>query len=198
MQSRNGQCRVMSPKTTDFQDLPHTRLYQCYIHQSSDIAAPFLTRQKLVQSRSGQCRVMLPKSAHFPDLPYTIDVTSINSPTLQLLFHSLTQKGAQFLWTSEGQTALPFGLQTDASSVGVSAVAEQVGRLWHMLAAHSQSQSVIHRECLAAVYSMKQFRHYLLGRYILQACHGSCWSCNGYLTENGGFALLMVICNSGI
>ena len=105
--------------------------------------------------------------------------------------HSLTQKGAQLLWTPESQTtfttskekltqaliliyprfdseAPPFVLQTDASSVGIGAVLEQGGKVvayaTRTLTKTERQYSVIQRECLAAVYSMKQFRHYLLGR----------------------------------
>lgn len=59
-------------------------------------------------------------------------------------------------------------LQTDASAVGLGAVLEQDG---HVIAYASRSPaspeqqySVIERECLAVVYALKQFRHYLLGR----------------------------------
>ena len=105
--------------------------------------------------------------------------------------HSLTQKGVPFVWTPECQTAfttlkekltqapilvyprfdseaLPFVLQTDASSVGVGAVLEQGGKVVayasRTLTKSERQYSVIQRECLATVYGMKQFRHYLLGR----------------------------------
>ena len=59
-------------------------------------------------------------------------------------------------------------LQTDASSVGVGAVLEQGGKVVayasRALSKAERQYSVIQRECLAAVYGMKQFRHYLLGR----------------------------------
>ena len=61
-----------------------------------------------------------------------------------------------------------FVLQTDASSVGVGAVLEQGGKVVayasRALTKAERQYSVIQRECLAAVYGMKQFRHYLLGR----------------------------------
>ena len=105
--------------------------------------------------------------------------------------HSLTQKHVEFVWTPNCQTAFttlkeklmqapilvyprfdsdapPFILQTDASSVGVGAVLEQdgkvVGYASRALTKAECQYSVIQRECLAAVYGMKQFRHYLLGR----------------------------------
>ena len=105
--------------------------------------------------------------------------------------NSLTQKDALFEWSSKcdmafqelkaklitapilayprfHQNASHFVLQTDASATGLGAVLEQDG---HVIAYASrtlnkaeQQYSVIQKECLAAVYAMKQFRHYLLGR----------------------------------
>jgi hypothetical protein len=61
--------------------------------------------------------------------------------------------------------ASSFILQTDASA---GEILQQDG---HVIAYASRvlnkaecNYSVIQRECLAAVYGMKQFRHYLLGR----------------------------------
>ena len=105
--------------------------------------------------------------------------------------HSLIQKHTEFVWTPECQTAFItlkeklmqapilvyprfdsnaplFVLQTDASSVGVGAVLEQDGKVVayasRALTKAERQYSVIQRECLAAVYGMKQFHHYLLGR----------------------------------
>ena len=69
-----------------------------------------------------------------------------------------------------------FELQTDASAVGLGAVLEQDG---HVVAyasrslTHAERQySVIERECLAVLYAVKQFRHYLLGRaFVLHTDH---------------------------
>ena len=65
-------------------------------------------------------------------------------------------------------TAPSFVLQTDASAVGLGAVLEQGG---HVIAYASRTlnksesnYSVIQKECLAIIFGMKQFRHYLLGR----------------------------------
>ena len=103
--------------------------------------------------------------------------------------HALTRKGASFAWNPEcsetfdtlkdslvcapvlgyrfGADAVHFQLQTDASAVGLRAVLEQEG---HVIAYTSRTlteperhYSVIQRECLAVVYALKQFRHYLLG-----------------------------------
>ena len=60
-------------------------------------------------------------------------------------------------------------MQTDASSVGLGAVLEQNGHVVayasRALSKAEQQYSVIQKECLAAVFAMKQFRHYLLGRH---------------------------------
>ena len=62
-----------------------------------------------------------------------------------------------------------FMLQTDASTVGLGAVLEQnshvVAYASRFLTAAERTYSVIQRECLAVVYALKQFRHYLLGRH---------------------------------
>ena len=102
--------------------------------------------------------------------------------------HHLTQKAVAFNWEENCQhsfqvlkdalTQAPvlghpcfkkgFPLQTDASAVGIGAVLEQEG---HVIAYASRSlttperqYSVIERECLAVVFAVKHFRHYLLGR----------------------------------
>ena len=118
--------------------------YQCYIAQFSDIATPL---------------------------------------------HKLTQKGEQFIWSDKCQVAFTVSkrslckhmswstlichrtqavLQTDASASGLGAVLEQDGRVIayasRTLSKSEQNYSVIEKKCLAAVYAMKQFRHYLLGR----------------------------------
>ena len=105
--------------------------------------------------------------------------------------NDLTQKGVSFSWDEKCQKAFsdlkqnlthapiltypcldynasPFTLQTDASSSGVGAVLEQDNRVIcyasRTLSKSERQYSVIQRECLAVVYAMKQFRHYLLGR----------------------------------
>jgi len=105
--------------------------------------------------------------------------------------HKLTQKQAQFVWSDDchatfnalkeklvqapilvypqfDQTSPVFVLQTDASSIGVGAILEQGG---HVIAYASrtlnqaeQQYSVIQKECLAIVFALEQFKHYLLGR----------------------------------
>ena len=63
--------------------------------------------------------------------------------------------------------APPFLLQMDASAVGLGAVLEQGGcaiaYASRILTKSEQQYITIQKECLAAVYAMKQFRHYLLG-----------------------------------
>ena len=64
--------------------------------------------------------------------------------------------------------ASQFVLQTDASAYGIGAVLEQDGHvvayISRALSKAEQQYSVIQKECLGAVYAMKQLRHYLLGR----------------------------------
>ena len=105
--------------------------------------------------------------------------------------HRLTDKGALFSWDPACQSAFdilkerltqapvltypefspssePFSLQTDASAVGIGVVLEQAGHVVayasRTLTQSERNYSVIQRECLAVVYGLKQFRHYLLGR----------------------------------
>ena len=65
------------------------------------------------------------------------------------------------------QAAAQFHLQTDGSTRGIGAVLEQDGHVIayasRVLSSAERNYSVIQRECLAVVYALKQFRHYLLG-----------------------------------
>ena len=117
---------------------------------------------------------------------YIAQFADIASP-----LHRLTQKDATFHWTPECQEAFntlkkkltqapvltfprfdkeakPFVLQTDASAVGLGAVLEQgdqvIAYASRALTKPERHYSVIQCECLAIVFAMKQFRHYLLGR----------------------------------
>ena len=105
--------------------------------------------------------------------------------------HVLTQKNVPFVWSEECNVAFnelktqliqapvltyprfdygasQFVLQTDASAYGIGAVLEQDGHvvayISRALSKAEQQYSVIQKECLGAVYAMKQLRHYLLGR----------------------------------
>ena len=105
--------------------------------------------------------------------------------------YCLTQAGTTFLWDKDcndafatlkqllteapvlvypmfGSKASEFVLQTDASAVGLGAVLEQdshpIAYASRSLSSSERNYSVIQRECLAIVFALKQFRHYLLGR----------------------------------
>lgn len=104
--------------------------------------------------------------------------------------HRLTQQNVPFLWDANCQqvfsllketlthapilvyprftsSAPLFSLQTDVSAVGIGVVLEQEGYVIayasRSLTQAERNYSVIQRECLAEVFGMKQFRHYLLG-----------------------------------
>ena len=103
----------------------------------------------------------------------------------------MTNKGVPFIWSDACQAAFvqlkdkltqapiltypsfdpsadPFSLQTDASSSGIGAILEQgrhvVAYASRILSLSEKNYSVIQRECLAIIFALKQFRHYLLGR----------------------------------
>ena len=111
--------------------------------------------------------------------------------TVAAPLHSLTHKDTPFNWTTEcdeafrtlkqnlvqapvlayprfDHNASVFVLQADASAAGLGAVLEQDGHVIayasRVLNKSEQQYSVILKECLAIVYALKQFRHYLLGR----------------------------------
>ena len=103
----------------------------------------------------------------------------------------LTQKNVPFVWSDKcnvafkelktqllqvpvstytrlGYGASQFVLRTDASAYGIGAVLEQdglvVAYISRALSKAEQQYSVIQKECLGAVYAMKQLHHSLLGR----------------------------------
>ena len=104
------------------------------------------------------------------------------------LYH-LTNKGVTFEWSLTCQSAFdklkdaliqapmlkypdftpqanPFHLYTDASATGIGAVLDQSSHVIvyvsRALTKSEQNYSMIQRECLALVYALKQFRHYIL------------------------------------
>lgn len=110
------------------------------------------------------------------------------------LLHHLTSKGVAFHWDTTfqsafeqfkveftkipvlsfpdfSQAAATFHLQRDGSAIGIGAVLEQNGHVIayasHVLSSPERNYSVIQRECLAVVYALKHFRHYLLGRHFI-------------------------------
>ena len=102
--------------------------------------------------------------------------------------YQLTRKDVNFQWSKECQHAFntliqclssnpilqcpdfsqPFTLYTDASDTGLGAVLHQgdsvIAYLSRALKAAEKHYSVIEKECLALVYAVHQFRHYLLGK----------------------------------
>uniref|UniRef100_A0A5S6Q6U1 RNA-directed DNA polymerase n=1 Tax=Trichuris muris TaxID=70415 RepID=A0A5S6Q6U1_TRIMR len=102
--------------------------------------------------------------------------------------HNLTEKDVLFEWNDECQEsfmtlkqaltwepilalpdcAMPFDLFTDASQYGL-AVLEQgnhvIAYASRLLRSPDRNYSVIEKECLAIIFAVKQFRHYLLGTH---------------------------------
>ena len=101
----------------------------------------------------------------------------------------LLDKGVEFCWDLRCQTALgelkrrlssapvlanpdisePFDVFTDASDLAVAAVLQQNGKpiefASRSLTTPERKYSVSEKECLAILYALKTFRHYLLGRH---------------------------------
>ena len=121
--------------------------YRRYIQRFSDIAAPLnaLTKKGMPFTWNQDCK-----------------------DAFTALKHHLTQAPV-LAYPCFDHQASEFSLQTDASSVGLGAVLEQDGHVIayasRSLTASERQYSVIQRECLAVVFALKQFRHYLLGRH---------------------------------
>ena len=90
--------------------------------------------------------------------------------SFQLLKSALTQAPI-LAYPDLNQNFSPFVLQMAASTFGLGAVLEQDGRVTayasRTLTKCEQNYSVIQKECLAIVYALKQFCHYLLSRKFL-------------------------------
>lgn len=120
--------------------------YRRYIHQFANIAKPLntLTQKKVQFNWSKECQA-----------------------SFATLKEKLTQAPV-LVYPSFHRNANPFVLQTDASGTGLGAVLEQDGQVVayasRSLYEAEQHYSVIQKECLAIVFALKQFRHYLLGR----------------------------------
>lgn len=103
------------------------------------------------------------------------------------VLYKLTETKANFIWTNECEMAFvylkeqfeanvclklpnadePFGVYTDASNSAVSGVLIQNGKpvefCSRVLSKSERNYSTIQKECLAIVFTLKKFRHYLLG-----------------------------------
>ena len=121
--------------------------YRRYIYQFADVAAPL--------------NHLTNKGVHF-----------VWDNNCQLAFETLKKSLTQapvLAYPNFSSSASQFQLHTDASAIGLGAILEQgdkvVAYASRTLTQAEQNYSVIQRECLAIVFALKQFRHYLLGRY---------------------------------
>ena len=93
----------------------------------------------------------------------------------QQAIYQLKQKLTQapdLAYPAFGPSAKQFVLQTDASNTGIGAVLEQDGHVSRTLSSTERNYSVIQQECLAIIFALKQFRHYLLGcKFLLLTDH---------------------------
>ena len=127
-------------------DLPHT-YYRHYICQFADVAAPLnhLTNKGVPFIWDNNCQVA------FEALKKCLTQSPI------LAYPNFTTSASQFQ------------LHTDASAIGLGAVLEQCGKVVayasRTLTLAERNYSVIQCECLAIIYALKQFHHYLLGRH---------------------------------
>ena len=151
---------------------------------------------------------------------YIKDFATIAAP-----LHNLTQKGNDFTWSEEctvafdllkqkltqapilvfpnfSKKATPFVVYTDASSTGIGAVLEQdnhvIAYASRTLTKPERQYSVIQRECLAVVYALKQFRHYLVGRSFNLRSYRPCSSTMAVGTKNGGTVMSLGLSLAGI
>ena len=120
--------------------------YRRYVQNFADIAAPL---NRLTQK----------------DSPFVWDLSCQN--TFQLLKEKLTQAPI-LTYPRFGVDSPTFQLLTDASASGLGVILEQGGHVIayasRTLSEAERNYSVIQQECLAVLYGVKQFRHYLLGR----------------------------------
>ena len=129
--------------------------YWCYICQFADVAAPLnhLTNKGVPFIWDNNCQV-----------------------AFEVLKKCLTQSPI-LAHPSFTPTASQFQLHTNASAIGLGAVLEQCGEVVayasRTLTQAERNYSVIQHECLAIIYALKQFCHYLLGRHVtLLTDHG--------------------------
>uniref|UniRef100_A0A5S6R425 RNA-directed DNA polymerase n=1 Tax=Trichuris muris TaxID=70415 RepID=A0A5S6R425_TRIMR len=109
--------------------------------------------------------------------------------TIAKPLHQLTEHKAEFKWDQDCDAAFrllkqslsaaptlaspdfgrEFQLHTDASDVGLGAVLEQDGHVIshasRLLRKSEKHYSTIEKECLALMFAVKQFRHYLLAKH---------------------------------
>lgn len=154
---------------------------------SKDGAAPSSSKVSAIQSIKSlntvkEVRQFLGLASQYRK--YIHHFADISEPLNRLL-----DKDAEFIWSTRCQDALeelkarlssapvlanpditkPFEVFTDASDIAVAAVLQQEGKpieyASRALTVAERKYSVSEKECLAILYALKTFRHYLLGQH---------------------------------
>ena len=144
--------------------------YRCYIYQFADVAAPlnYLTNKGVPFIWDNNCQV-----------------------AFEALKKCLTQSPI-LAYPNFTPTVNQFQLHINASAIGLGAVLEQCSKVVadtsRTLTQAERNYSVIQHECLAIIYALKHFSHYLPGRHfgvyclqttpsLMNSCDKICLNC---------------------
>ena len=142
--------------------------YCCYIHKFSDIAAPLhlFTNKGMSFDWNESC---------------------------QQAFNQLKQKLTQapvLAYPAFGPSAKQYVFKTNTSNTGIGAVLEQgrraVAYASRTLSSTERNYSMIQQECLAIIFTLKQFYHYSTSLGISSYCSLTTLPAVAFESKNGG------------